>query len=78
MYGGFELEKVKKYETPYGARCEWGLLSKDAKLVVHLKDKKKIRHRKRWSQVQFWFAVKKLQLIHFTRFFFSMSLMYFI
>lgn len=47
---GFELEKVKKFETPYGARFEWTLLT-DQKLVVHLKDKTKIRNRKRWSQV---------------------------
>lgn len=49
-YMGFELEKVKKFETPYGARFEWSLLT-DQKLVVHLKDKTKIRNRKRWSQV---------------------------
>lgn len=47
---GFELEEVKKFETPYGARFEWTLLT-DQKLVVHLKDKTKIRNRKRWSQV---------------------------
>lgn len=51
-YMGFELEEVKKFETPYGARFEWTLLT-DQKLVVHLKDKTKIRNRKRWSQVMY-------------------------
>lgn len=49
-YRGFELEEVKKFETPYGARFEWTLLT-DQKLIIHLKDKTKIRNRKRWSQV---------------------------
>lgn len=44
------MDKVKRYETPYGCRFEWELLTSQ-KLVVHLKDKTKIRHRKRWSQV---------------------------
>ncbi|XP_062600263.1 chitin synthase chs-2-like [Saccostrea cucullata] len=52
VYGGFELDEVKRYETPYGARFEWELLTSQ-KLVVHLKDKTKIRHRKRWSQVMY-------------------------
>ncbi|XP_062604879.1 chitin synthase chs-1-like [Saccostrea cucullata] len=52
IYGGYELDEVKRYETPYGARFEWELLTSQ-KLVVHLKDKTKIRHRKRWSQVMY-------------------------
>lgn len=39
-----------KFITPYGGRIEW-ILPGDTKLVAHLKDKNKIRHRKRWSQV---------------------------
>jgi len=39
-----------KYPTPYGGRLVWTLPGK-TNLVVHLKDKNKIRHRKRWSQV---------------------------
>ncbi|XP_062614043.1 chitin synthase chs-1-like [Saccostrea cucullata] len=52
VYGEFDLGEVKRYETPYGARFEWELLTSQ-KLVVHLKDKTKIRHRKRWSQVMY-------------------------
>lgn len=36
--------------TPYGGRLEWELPGEN-KLIVHLKDKDKIRHKKRWSQV---------------------------
>lgn len=41
-----------KYPAPYGGRFEWTLPGK-TRLIVHLKDKNKIRHRKRWSQVLF-------------------------
>lgn len=44
------LDPPKKYVTPYGGRLEWELPGEN-KLVVHLKDKDKIRHKKRWSQV---------------------------
>lgn len=39
-----------KYPTPYGGQLVWNLPGKTC-LTVHLKDKNKIRHRKRWSQV---------------------------
>lgn len=39
-----------KYPTPYGGRLVWTLPGK-TKMICHLKDKSKIRHRKRWSQV---------------------------
>lgn len=51
IYGNYELDPVKKYETPYGMKFEWTMLTDGAKLIVHLKDKQKIRNRKRWSQV---------------------------
>lgn len=44
------LHPPKKYVTPYGGRLEWELPGEN-KLIVHLKDKDKIRHKKRWSQV---------------------------
>ncbi|KAL0119961.1 hypothetical protein PUN28_007970 [Cardiocondyla obscurior] len=43
-----------KYPTPYGGRLVWVLPGKN-KLIVHLKDKNKIRHRKRWSQVMYMY-----------------------
>lgn len=39
-----------KCPTPYGGQLIWNLPGK-TRLTVHLKDKNKIRHRKRWSQV---------------------------
>lgn len=44
----------KKYETPYGGRLVWTLPGK-TKMIAHLKDKKKIRAKKRWSQVMYMY-----------------------
>ena len=40
--------------TPYGGRLVWILPGK-TKMTVHLKDKIKIRNKKRWSQVMYIF-----------------------
>lgn len=48
------LRPPKKYPTPYGGRLEW-IMPGQNKLVAHLKDKIKIRHRKRWSQVMYMY-----------------------
>ena len=45
-----------KVATPYGGRLVW-ILPGGNSLIVHLKDKDKIRHRKRWSQVRYFFVV---------------------
>jgi chitin synthase len=39
-----------KILTPYGGRLVW-ILPGRTKMIAHLKDKSKIRHKKRWSQV---------------------------
>ncbi|XP_061384873.1 chitin synthase chs-2 isoform X2 [Danaus plexippus] len=44
----------KKYPAPYGGRLSWVLPGK-TKMICHLKDKSKIRHRKRWSQVMYMY-----------------------
>ncbi|KAL1514128.1 hypothetical protein ABEB36_003439 [Hypothenemus hampei] len=44
----------KKIPTPYGGRLIWQLPGK-TKMIAHLKDKMKIRHRKRWSQVMYMY-----------------------
>ncbi|XP_011301044.1 uncharacterized protein kkv isoform X1 [Fopius arisanus] len=44
----------KKIPTPYGGRLVWTLPGK-SKMIAHLKDKNKIRHRKRWSQVMYMY-----------------------
>ncbi|XP_076345619.1 LOW QUALITY PROTEIN: chitin synthase chs-2-like [Tachypleus tridentatus] len=48
------LKPPKKYPTPYGGRLVWSMPGKN-KLIAHLKDKMKIRHRKRWSQVMYMY-----------------------
>lgn len=48
------LRAPKKYPTPYGGRLVWTLPGK-TKMICHLKDKSKIRHRKRWSQVMYMY-----------------------
>ncbi|KAL5005923.1 hypothetical protein ScPMuIL_017081 [Solemya velum] len=43
-----------KIPTPYGGQLLWHLPGGN-KMVAHLKDKVKIRHRKRWSQVMYMY-----------------------
>ena len=44
------IRPPKKIPTPYGGRLVWTLPGK-TKIICHLKNKDKIRHKKRWSQV---------------------------
>ncbi|KAG7308892.1 hypothetical protein JYU34_006158 [Plutella xylostella] len=53
-YTHVRLRPPKKYPTPYGGRLVWTLPGK-TKMICHLKDKSKIRHRKRWSQVMYMY-----------------------
>ncbi|XP_050401179.2 chitin synthase chs-2 [Patella vulgata] len=48
--------------TPYGGRLTWDLPG-GTNLVVHLKDKHKIRHKKRWSQVMYMYYLLGYQLL---------------
>ncbi|XP_029847379.2 chitin synthase chs-2 [Ixodes scapularis] len=48
------LRPPQKIATPYGGRLVWRMPGKN-KLVVHLKDRSKIRNRKRWSQVMYMY-----------------------
>ncbi|XP_063358384.1 chitin synthase chs-2 isoform X2 [Cydia amplana] len=48
------IRPPKKYPAPYGGRLSWVLPGK-TKMICHLKDKAKIRHRKRWSQVMYMY-----------------------
>ncbi|CAH1104222.1 unnamed protein product [Psylliodes chrysocephalus] len=42
------------YSTPYGGRLVWTLPGR-TKMIAHLKDKAKIRPKKRWSQVMYMY-----------------------
>ena len=57
--------KVKppvKIPTPYGGRLEWTLPGK-TKIVCHVKDKSKIRHKKRWSQCMYMYYLLGYKLM---------------
>jgi hypothetical protein len=56
------MEDPIKIPTPYGGRLVWLLPGKN-RLIVHMKDKNSIRHKKRWSQVRFFLIKKKKCLI---------------
>ncbi|KAK2724897.1 hypothetical protein QYM36_001381, partial [Artemia franciscana] len=56
------IRPPKKYPTPYGGRLEWILPGK-TKMYAHLKDKSKIRHRKRWSQVMYMYYLLGFRLM---------------
>jgi chitin synthase len=43
-----------KIVTPYGGRLIWTLPGR-TKMITHLKDKNKIRHKKRWSQCMYMY-----------------------
>ena len=45
--------KAKLQDTVYGGRITW-TLEKGTKVICHLKDKTKIRHKKRWSQCMYF------------------------
>lgn len=49
-----EVRPPTKTLTPYGGRLTWTLPGGN-RLIVHLKDKDLIRHKKRWSQVMYMY-----------------------
>ena len=49
---GMKMTPPIKTPTPYGGRLTWKLPGGNL-LIVHLKDKKKVAKRKRWSMVRF-------------------------
>ncbi|GFO14164.1 chitin synthase 3 [Plakobranchus ocellatus] len=57
-----KMDPPTKYPTPYGGRLEWTLPGHN-KLYVHLKDKTKIRHKKRWSQVMYMYYLLGHRLV---------------
>ncbi|XP_069941927.1 chitin synthase chs-2 isoform X4 [Cherax quadricarinatus] len=56
------IRPPKKFPTPYGGRLVWTLPGK-TKIVAHLKDKSKIRHKKRWSQVMYMYYLLGFKLM---------------
>ena len=62
-YGGrkMKIPPATKYTTPYGGRLVWKLPG-ETKIICHLKDKDKIRHKKRWSQVMYMYFLLGYQI----------------
>lgn len=73
-----KIEQPVKVDTPYGGRLIWTLPGR-TKMIAHLKNKNKIRHKKRWSQCMYmyyllgyrimqrdWSAKKQLVVAHNT------------
>ncbi|CAL4061130.1 unnamed protein product, partial [Meganyctiphanes norvegica] len=56
------IRPAKKYPTPYGGRLVWTLPGK-TKIVCHLKDKSRIRHKKRWSQCMYMYYLLGFKLM---------------
>ncbi len=54
MQTNIRLRPPKKVPTPYGGRLVYTLPGK-TKMIVHMKDKMKIRHKKRWSQCMYMY-----------------------
>uniref|UniRef100_A0A1B0AE11 chitin synthase n=1 Tax=Glossina pallidipes TaxID=7398 RepID=A0A1B0AE11_GLOPL len=55
VYGvQIKIKSPIKIETPYGGRLVWTLPGR-SKMIAHLKNKDKIRHKKRWSQVMYMY-----------------------
>ncbi|CAG5126787.1 unnamed protein product, partial [Candidula unifasciata] len=51
-----------KIPTPYGGRLVWTLPGGNL-LIAHIKDKNKIRHKKRWSQVMYMYYLLGYRLL---------------
>ncbi|UJR10460.1 hypothetical protein I4U23_014664 [Adineta vaga] len=56
------VEDPIKIPTPYGGRLVWLLPGKN-RLIVHMKDKNAIRHKKRWSQVMYMYYLLSFKLL---------------
>nr|AHX26704.1 chitin synthase [Owenia fusiformis] len=57
-----KLPPPTKVPTPYGGRLVW-ILPGGSTLHVHIKDKHKIRHRKRWSQCMYMYYLLGYRLM---------------
>ncbi|VDI08056.1 Hypothetical predicted protein [Mytilus galloprovincialis] len=51
-----------KTTTPYGGRLQWTMPG-GTDMTIHLKDKDKIRHKKRWSQIMYMYYLLGYKMI---------------
>jgi chitin synthase len=59
---GMKMTPPTKTPTPYGGRLSWKLPGGNL-LVVHLKDKKKVLKKKRWSMVMYMYYLLGYRLL---------------
>eukprot|EP00121_Abeoforma_whisleri_P007794 Awhi_evm1s7127 len=57
-----EIPSIKEYITPYGYQLLI-TLPNGLQVYVHLKDKTKIRNKKRWSQIMYMFYILRFRVI---------------
>ncbi|CAH1795257.1 unnamed protein product [Owenia fusiformis] len=57
-----DIDDPTKIPTPYGGKLIWTLPGGNI-IVCHLKDKQRIRHRKRWSQVMYMYYLLGFKLM---------------
>ena len=57
------LGRPERYITPYGGQLVWRTVA-NKQIFVHLKDKTRVRNRKRWSQIMYlyYLLTKKTSL----------------
>ncbi|XP_064596957.1 uncharacterized protein LOC135463580 isoform X2 [Liolophura sinensis] len=60
--GAINIPGPERCTTPYGGRLTWTMPG-NTKMIVHMKDKNKIRHRKRWSQVMYMYYLLGFHLL---------------
>ncbi|XP_048256022.1 uncharacterized protein LOC124134072 [Haliotis rufescens] len=60
--GPITIPSPEKVNTPYGGRLVWTMPGQ-TKLIVHCKNKNKIRHRKRWSQCMYLYYLLGFRLL---------------
>ncbi|KAJ8304449.1 hypothetical protein KUTeg_018032 [Tegillarca granosa] len=60
--GPITIAPPEKVATPYGGKLIWTMPG-HTKLNVHLKDKNKMRHRKRWSQCMYMYYLLGYRLL---------------
>ncbi len=61
-HAAITLDHPQRTPTPYGGRLTWTLPG-GTKMIVHLKDKNKIRHKKRWSQCMYMYYLLGYRLL---------------
>jgi len=55
------IQICERFETPYGELLTWILKDGKTKIKCHLKDREKVKIKKRWSQILYFFNILELE-----------------